>query len=169
MFRNKTDHVQIDAIQVLVPTECRAMYRVLFHDMAKDDERLKLCDRAYLENDQLREIYYRQVIVYKRYLQNHYVIRIHGCSTPDMEAIMDDITLAGILSISPTDKLEQRGLWHLLAPKSLPQDSKQQIDDILTQLNYTARSDLPISRIISGADIVVAITNHELISMTITT
>ena len=48
---------------------------------------------------------------------------------------MDDITLAGIISISPTDKLYQRGLWHLLAPKSLPQDSKQQIDDILTQLN----------------------------------
>ena len=135
VFRNKTDHVQIDAIQVLVPTECRAMYRVLFHDMAKDDERLELCDRAYLENAQLREIYYRQVIVYKRYLQDHYVIRIHGCSTSDMEAIMDDITLTGVISISPTDKLEQRGLWHLLAPKSLSQDSKQQIDDILTQLN----------------------------------
>ena len=48
---------------------------------------------------------------------------------------MDDITLAGIISISPTDKLDQRGLWHLHAPKSLPQDNKQQIDDILTQLN----------------------------------
>ena len=135
VFRSKTDHVQIDAIQVLVPTELRAMYRVMFHDMAKGDESFELCDRAYLENPQLREIYYRQVIVYKRFLQDHYVIRIHGCSTPDMEAIMDDITLAGIISISPTDKLKQRGLWHLLAHKSLSQESKQQIDTILTQLN----------------------------------
>ena len=54
-----------------------------------------------------------------------------------MKIVHKDIINTGILKIDPTEKLEQRGMWNLLADTSFLQEGKSKIDDITNTRIHT--------------------------------
>ena len=61
VFTNKKESVLIDTVQVIVPTALRAMCRTMLQSVAQSNPQFKLCDRLYLHNPNLEELYFKQV------------------------------------------------------------------------------------------------------------
>ena len=135
VFTNQKDSVLIDTVQVIVPTALRAMCRTMLRKVAQSYPKFELCDRSFLHTPSLNELYYKQVTWYQNTCKDQVVIKIHGFSVEDMKSVQKEIMNTGILKIDPTEKVEQRGMWNLLADKSFLQEGKTKIDDICNNLN----------------------------------